>query len=430
MKTLKPKSSFSKSHLGVFLIIFAVIGLLILIKSLAAPNPNLPGDLNNDNNVSVTDLSIILSNYGTTNNAADINSDGSVNVLDLSILLSHYGQSFNGDVQIPASIASDCSTDVTSALISWMNSVPDNSTLQFGSGKCYRVEGTIDLSNRSGLVFDGNNSTFKSLNPMTSGNSADDQRAMWRIWGSTSITIQDMTLIGAYIHGGTHDPTLQHAHAIDLRGTTAEISNIQMSQLAGDCVYYGLGSNNTTRSSGSFHDSTCSSIGRNAVSLVAADNVTVQRVTTGTIGYEAFDVEPNAGPGFGDCHDTFDSNIIGTSALHAYSVVETAPICNQSFTNNHITSPAGLKISIGDPLNKGFHPNGILISGNHADNPATPTPINADNVDNLTITNNTIPMTAAGYMTAVTNSCKVVVSGNSYPGGGDELYQTTPRTGC
>lgn len=50
-----------------------------------------PGDLNGDNLVDITDLSILLSNWNTTNAVADINKDGTVNIFDLSILLSHYG---------------------------------------------------------------------------------------------------------------------------------------------------------------------------------------------------------------------------------------------------------------------------------------------------------------------------------------------------
>jgi hypothetical protein len=49
------------------------------------------GDLNGDNAVNVTDLSILLSNYNTTNAVADINKDNIVNIFDLSILLTHYG---------------------------------------------------------------------------------------------------------------------------------------------------------------------------------------------------------------------------------------------------------------------------------------------------------------------------------------------------
>lgn len=95
MHRLKNTKNFSKPQLLVFALIFALIGYLIF-RSFAL-NPNLPGDLNNDNTVNITDLSILLSDYGTTDPTkiaqADINSDGTVNVLDMSILLSHYGQS-------------------------------------------------------------------------------------------------------------------------------------------------------------------------------------------------------------------------------------------------------------------------------------------------------------------------------------------------
>jgi hypothetical protein len=89
------RNRFSKRGITPFILAFGIIGYLIF-RALAAPNPNLPGDLNSDNTVNVTDLSILLSNYGTTNASADINNDGSVNVLDMSILLSNYGKSYSG----------------------------------------------------------------------------------------------------------------------------------------------------------------------------------------------------------------------------------------------------------------------------------------------------------------------------------------------
>jgi hypothetical protein len=92
MRKLKT-SKFSKAQLAIFVIAFALIGYIIF-RSFAL-NPNLPGDLNNDNTVNVTDLSILLSNYGSSNTAADINSDGTVNILDMSILLSNYGKSYS-----------------------------------------------------------------------------------------------------------------------------------------------------------------------------------------------------------------------------------------------------------------------------------------------------------------------------------------------
>jgi hypothetical protein len=98
LSNLKPgksgfkRNQFSRTQLLVFLIAFSLIGYLIF-KSFAAPNPSLPGDLNNDNTVNITDMSILLSDYGSSNTTADINSDGTVNILDLAIPLSHYRQS-------------------------------------------------------------------------------------------------------------------------------------------------------------------------------------------------------------------------------------------------------------------------------------------------------------------------------------------------
>ena len=57
----------------------------------------IPGDLNGDGHVNLTDLSIMATNYGLSgsaiiNPAADIDHDGVVNLTDLSILASNYGR--------------------------------------------------------------------------------------------------------------------------------------------------------------------------------------------------------------------------------------------------------------------------------------------------------------------------------------------------
>lgn len=95
--SLKPMLSrerkLSHTQLIAFSLFFATVGGLLLFKSFAL-NPNLPGDVNNDNKVDITDLSILLSYYNTSYPAADFNSDGKIDVFDLSILLSHYNQSY------------------------------------------------------------------------------------------------------------------------------------------------------------------------------------------------------------------------------------------------------------------------------------------------------------------------------------------------
>lgn len=63
----------------------------------APPAPDCLGDLNGDNQVDITDLSILLSNFGTPSGAApedgDLDEDGDVDITDLSIQLGVFGTS-------------------------------------------------------------------------------------------------------------------------------------------------------------------------------------------------------------------------------------------------------------------------------------------------------------------------------------------------
>lgn len=50
-----------------------------------------PGDVNRDGFVNLTDLSTLLTNWGTANTNCDLNANGIVDIYDLSILLTNYG---------------------------------------------------------------------------------------------------------------------------------------------------------------------------------------------------------------------------------------------------------------------------------------------------------------------------------------------------
>ncbi len=317
---------------------------------------------------------------------------------------------------VPASVPSGCSTDATSKILSWIASVPNNSTLRFGASACYRIEGTLELKKRN-LLLDGNDSTFKSLN------APSGQRAIWRVWDST-ISFRNMTIIGSYANGGVIDYSLQHAHAIDVRGTDVVIENVSMSDVAGDCVYFGLGAD---RSSGAVRDSSCRRTSRNGVSVTAGDDILVERTTTNKIGHIVFDVEPNSGSGnWGSCRVTFDSNTIRTYWLYAWTVIPNAPICDQAFTNNRVVGQ-GLAIAA---MSRPFRPQGLTVTGNTSDTAQgppimSPTAMDFHNVDGLTVSGNTVPLTN-GTMAQVDGSCNVTVSGNSYPGGSQEASITNP----
>lgn len=56
------------------------------------PTPSKIGDLNGDNKVNLTDLSLMLSSWGKANAKADLNKNGKVDLPDLSMLLSNWGK--------------------------------------------------------------------------------------------------------------------------------------------------------------------------------------------------------------------------------------------------------------------------------------------------------------------------------------------------
>src|SRR5437868_3920538 len=91
-------------------LVAAVGGYVAVHSSLAAVS----GDLNGDGTVNVFDLSILLSNWGTSDATADINRDGTVNIFDLSTLLSHWGQTGPTPTPTPSTSASPTPTPSSS----------------------------------------------------------------------------------------------------------------------------------------------------------------------------------------------------------------------------------------------------------------------------------------------------------------------------
>ena len=71
-------------------------------------------------------------------------------------------------------------------------------------------------------------------------------------------------------------------------------------------------------------------------------------------------------------------------------------------------------------------PQNVSITGNSSDTAQAPPAMTFDSVDTLTVTGNTVPLTS-GTMATVSNSCGVNISGNSYPGGSEEVALTS---GC
>jgi hypothetical protein len=293
-------------------------------------------------------------------------------------------------------VAKDCSVDVAAALNSWLATVPNGSTVNLADG-CYRVESVLELTGRTLTIRGG---TLRSLNPPA------DQRAMWRFWNST-ITLQDLTLDGSYASGGTYSGAVEHAHAIDLRGTDAALSNLTMTDFGGDCVYFGLGAD---RSTGSLTDSSCARIGRNGVSVTAGDDITVTRTAFDRIGFIGVDIEPNVGAGWGSDNVTVTASTFGAVHLRVWSVIANAPVSHQTFTGNTINAATGdAEMTVGDPRT-GLRPADVTVTDNVSTMTQVGPAVDIYDNDRGIVTGN---RTVGGSVARITNSTGMTVCGNS-----------------
>jgi hypothetical protein len=136
---------------------------------------------------------------------------------------------------VPATIASDCSLEVTGALHAWFASVPDGSTLMFGRDACYNIDAGLIVIDRVGLTFDGNGSTFRVFSE------GDPNRSNWTIRAGRDITLRNMIARGANPNAGTGNAAyvtrLEWQHAYRFQGTqTGTLEHVQAYDVYGDFV--------------------------------------------------------------------------------------------------------------------------------------------------------------------------------------------------
>jgi hypothetical protein len=197
-----------------------------------------------------------------------------------------------GNAEAPSSISTNCAVDVTSALQSWINATPDDSTLTFQRNACYRVDGTLRFKHRDRLRLDGNGATLRA---MTTGART---RSQLLLQTSSNITVQDLIVRGANPHAGAtkaaYVARLEAQHAFDVQGSLGVmLLRVQAYDLYGDFVYIGAGerrpSENVTVYNSSFERS-----GRQGISVTAGVNVAIVDDHLGAVARSMFDLEANS----------------------------------------------------------------------------------------------------------------------------------------
>lgn len=275
---------------------------------------------------------------------------------------------------IPASIASDCSKDVTAELNNWFRSIPDGtnsspSVLMFGSSKCYRVDGkliNLDSYNPGErfykyLVFDGNGSRLDGtyFKPPTDAKINHD---MVYLVDAVGITFQNFSLYGQHTNpcnldasgncrdGGAIGQYEWYSGIAIGGGQDINVRNVKIYNMYGDGILlhggHGAGNRdsngqplwaNATPKNITIENTLIDGTGRHAIGMVAGDGVLVKGSTFDRISYQVVDLEYEA---FQPVRNiTFDGNTIKRHYLGFIAATTGGEygVCPpEGFNSNHV----------------------------------------------------------------------------------------------
>jgi hypothetical protein len=233
-------------------------------------------------------------------------------------------------------------TDVTEALQAYIDRQPDGATITFPSHARYRLDGTIQLTDRHRLTFVGDDTTF---HPVTHGNRI---RGQWSVLRGSSLVFRNLTIVGANPQGGTsvgaYNPSLEAQHAFNIYGTNGvEIDHCFVTDIFGDFVYLAPDDsrpNHQRVTNAWVHDCVFARNGRQGISLQGCDNVVIERNTIAQVRRTMFDIEPNSV--HGEVHHIMvRHNKFGAHRLNFLSAtggVLEAPVSDVTFDSNESTS--------------------------------------------------------------------------------------------
>ena len=336
-------------------------------------------------------------------------------------------------VYAPASIAADCSTDVSAALAAWLSSVPDGSVVSFASRGCYRTDGVITFAHHNNVTLEGNGATLRRVTPNTA--------AGWfphlQLFENTNLTITGLTILGTLGHGGSGGASEEGHYGMVLAGNHhVRLDNDVMWDIEGDFMNFfppGLHGDDPSDVSLNYDvtvtNSTFTNSGYHGITIESADGVLFSNDQFSNIGLDGIDMEYDTyGTVFGpdgtpeiaaEINITFD-HTTWTNVNQEWLVSWQGSVVtkNISLTNNQLHAGfPGFWIDVGSLTPQTMY-DGFTIVGNSSDRMLVGAgdnlAFNFTYVKNITVESNTVSVGNkwAGQYYGVSN---VVVRNNQFP---------------
>jgi hypothetical protein len=313
-------------------------------------------------------------------------------------------------VQLPTAIDSTGRTDVTKRLQTFVSTVPSGRVIRFRPGGRYRLDGTLVVSRRRQLTFDGAGALIFAS---TRG---DQNRSQFRVRGGSGITFRNIKIKGASANAGTGDnayiPALAKQMGIRFEGVDgAEVDHVTITNVFGDFVYVGLDSKEVPSRNVWIHDSTFRSNGRQGVAVTSATGVIIERNTFSDTRRSTVDLEPTGHRWTVD-HVFILNNVVGKGRLLFVASGGQGPVSNVVVSGNRLT---GHVLSI-DVKQSGKQRRSNWVVVNNVSN------VDVDNnrvmrfmaVDGLLVRGNRETITGKDPAVELSDVCGAVVSGNDF----------------
>lgn len=291
---------------------------------------------------------------------------------------------------VPTSIDRTGSSDVTAALNAYLAGVPDGNTVVFPSKARYRIEGTLSLENRNGLVIEGQGATFFAktnglgrVSPRCAWPGAsvcrypNRTRAQWTFINDRHILVRNVNVVGSDAHpgrSGIYEPSLEAQHGFNIGGSSnITLDHVSARNVWGDFVYVGLAlvhpPNLTARyrtstdvlvKNSTFHGSS-----RQGWSVTSGQHVTFAYNRMDAVRRSLIDIEANTSSDL-IAYITIRNNALGSSRFCTVSNAGAAATEHDIvIVDNHTIASRAMKICI--KASRNARRSNYTISGNVGD---------------------------------------------------------------
>jgi hypothetical protein len=314
-------------------------------------------------------------------------------------------------VAVPSTIDYTGKTDVTAQLQSFIDGLDDGVLVRFHRNGRYRVEGSLFVTNRTSMTFDGQGATIFATTPGTL------ERSQWWITGGENIVFRNIKVDGANPHAGTgedaYNKQREKQHGFRFEATNGvELDHVTVTDTYGDFVYLGRFVADPTTNVW-IHDCIFKRNGRQGISLVAATGVIIERNYFSDTRRATIDLEPN-GPGQG-VYDAFIlNNKVGRGRLLFIASHGAGPVSDIVVSGNQLHNHVMTTDVMSSP---GQRRKNWVFTNNTSDMVSHNRPIRFIDVDGVLVSGNKQPISGSAEGVTLWNVCGGKVVNNTFGAG-------------